>query len=196
MAIHSMLIEIYQEDPVPTKIEDGIRSIGNVDFIADFAQRERVGNRRIFKHILQRAAYYLHSLNTSHPFIDGNKRTSLLVTFYFLRWNGYKLVFPDNTADFLIDMAIPEKGVTLHDTYGWIVTNTNRTLWDVLRGNILNFGIKNEINVDRTSSPFGILTDIYAYEEIPQFLMEIFQRPHLRVHTIEHENEDTINISS
>ena len=185
LAIHSKLIEIYQEDLVPTKIEEGIRSIGNVDFIADFAQRERVGTKRIFKHILQRAAYYLHSLNSSHPFIDGNKRTSLLVTFYFLRWNGYKLVFPEDTAQFLIDMAIPQKGVTLHDAYDWVVKNTNRTLWDVLRGNILNFGYREDTNVDRTSSLFRTLTDIYAYEEIPLFLWEIFQRPRFREGTRE-----------
>lgn len=38
------------------------------------------------------AASYAYGLATNHPFLDGNKRTALVVSRLFLRLNGYNLV--------------------------------------------------------------------------------------------------------
>ncbi len=43
------------------------------------------------KFIAQKAAALLHSLATNHGFIDGNKRTALLMTAVLLGRSGYKL---------------------------------------------------------------------------------------------------------
>lgn len=37
------------------------------------------------------AASYAYGIATNHPFIDGNKRTALVVSFLFLRKNGFKV---------------------------------------------------------------------------------------------------------
>ena len=42
------------------------------------------------------AAVLAHGLATSHPFLDGNKRVSAVVTELFLELNGYELAADDS----------------------------------------------------------------------------------------------------
>jgi death on curing protein len=44
------------------------------------------------------AAVLVHGLVSNHPFIDGNKRASLVVTELFLELNGYELAADDAAA--------------------------------------------------------------------------------------------------
>lgn len=44
------------------------------------------------------AAAYAFGLARNHPFVDGNKRTSFVVTELFLDLNGYELTMDDATA--------------------------------------------------------------------------------------------------
>lgn len=44
------------------------------------------------------AAAYAFGLAKNHPFVDGNKRTSFVVTELFLDLNGYELAMDDVTA--------------------------------------------------------------------------------------------------
>ncbi|MFG1466539.1 type II toxin-antitoxin system death-on-curing family toxin [Xanthobacter sp. DSM 24535] len=44
------------------------------------------------------AAAYAFGLAKNHPFVDGNKRTSFVVTELFLDFNGYELAMDDATA--------------------------------------------------------------------------------------------------
>ena len=59
------------------------------------------------------AAVLAHGLVTNHPFVDGNKRTSFVVTELFLELNGYKLIADDadvvTTWLALADGSIDEK---------------------------------------------------------------------------------------
>jgi len=41
------------------------------------------------------AASYAFGISRNHPFLDGNKRTSLVVTELFLELNGYELTASD-----------------------------------------------------------------------------------------------------
>ena len=53
--------------------------------------------------VIAEAAAMWESLSQNHPFVDGNKRTSIAVTAAFLRINGYRLAFDDLDAyEFLI----------------------------------------------------------------------------------------------
>jgi death on curing protein len=45
--------------------------------------------------IAQLAAVLAHALITDHPFVDGNKRTSFVVTELFLDLNGHELIAGD-----------------------------------------------------------------------------------------------------
>ncbi len=51
-----------------------------------------------YEDIIQEAAALWESLSQNHPFIDGNKRTAVTVAAAFLRANGYRLTFDDQTA--------------------------------------------------------------------------------------------------
>ena len=48
--------------------------------------------------VIEQAAALFESLAQNHPFIDGNKRTSITAAAVFLRLNGYKLFFNDAEA--------------------------------------------------------------------------------------------------
>lgn len=49
-----------------------------------------------YKDVIEQAAALWESLGTNHPFIDGNKRTSLIVTDVFLQLNGLWIMSPDD----------------------------------------------------------------------------------------------------
>ena len=52
------------------------------------------------------AAGLLISLSKNHPFLDGNKRTAVVVTCMFLEFNGYKLTTPESAlTPFVLDIV-------------------------------------------------------------------------------------------
>ncbi|MDZ4861302.1 MAG: type II toxin-antitoxin system death-on-curing family toxin [Candidatus Hydrogenedentes bacterium] len=60
----------------------------------------RPKNLAVYSHadIFRLAAAYAYGICGNHPFIDGNKRTSLMTAYVFLRMNGYKLVASEEEA--------------------------------------------------------------------------------------------------
>lgn len=56
--------------------------------------------------IYHMAAGLLISLSKNHPFVDGNKRTAIVVTCMFLEFNGYKLTIPESAlTPFVLDLV-------------------------------------------------------------------------------------------
>ena len=51
-----------------------------------------------YKTIFDKAASMFHSIINNHPFLDGNKRTSLLSAVLFLEYNGWKVKFTRKEA--------------------------------------------------------------------------------------------------
>ena len=53
-----------------------------------------------------KAAALISSLAQNHSLFDGNKRISLVLTFIFIRMNGFELTFTNDEAfDFVLDVA-------------------------------------------------------------------------------------------
>jgi death-on-curing protein len=77
LSIHKILIQKYGG-------MDGIRDMGALE-AALF--RPQTG---YYKDIIEEAAALWESLSQNHPFLDGNKRTALAVTYTFLTVNGHK----------------------------------------------------------------------------------------------------------
>lgn len=172
-AIHEHLIEIYQEEEFPIKIQEGFIYEGAINTVATRAVSPLYG-KIYFPHTLHKAAYYLHSLIVYHAFVDGNKRTALLTTLFFLRWNGYNLIFPQGTAYFLRNIATPSKNIGLKDTYNWILQNTKRSIFDILRGKFL---VTLYSGIDPKIYSFvRTMLELYAFENLPQLLIDIFKR--------------------
>lgn len=57
-----------------------------------------VGFQDAYKSIFDKAAAMFHSIINNHPFLDGNKRTSLFSAILFLEYNGKKIEFKRKEA--------------------------------------------------------------------------------------------------
>ncbi|WP_017930929.1 type II toxin-antitoxin system death-on-curing family toxin [Robiginitomaculum antarcticum] len=69
---------------------DGVRDLGQ---LASAMFRPQSG---YYKDLIEEAAALWESLANNHPFVDGNKRTSLIVTDIFLQLNGSYINCPDD----------------------------------------------------------------------------------------------------
>lgn len=77
LSIHKILIQKYGG-------MDGVRDMGALE-AALF--RPQTG---YYEDIIEEAAALWESLSQNHPFLDGNKRVALAVTYTFLTLNGHK----------------------------------------------------------------------------------------------------------
>lgn len=68
----------------------GIRDVGLLESALARPQAS-FGGEDLYKTIFEKSAALMHSLLKNHPFIDGNKRTSLAAVGLFLKINGYSL---------------------------------------------------------------------------------------------------------
>ena len=77
-----------------------------------------------YKDVIEQAAALWESLGTNHPFIDGNKRTSLIVTDVFLQLNGLWITSPDDDlVKFIWDLF--DRGEFNFNNLGaWLRENT------------------------------------------------------------------------
>lgn len=64
--------------------------------------------------IEQKAAALLSSLSQNHALFDGNKRLSLVLTFAFIRLNGFDLTFTDDEAFDLV-LAAAQSEMTVDE---------------------------------------------------------------------------------
>jgi len=58
--------------------------------------------------IIEKAAVLVHSIVTSHPFVDGNKRTGFIAALEFLHFNGFVMGESERFADIIIQVANDE----------------------------------------------------------------------------------------
>jgi death-on-curing family protein len=58
-----------------------------------------------FPPLLDKAAALMYAITTFHPFADGNKRTALMTTSYFIHLNGYRFSIPDDAPEFARQLA-------------------------------------------------------------------------------------------
>jgi death-on-curing protein len=84
-----------------------------------------------FPHLLHKATVLMDTIVNFHPFADGNKRTGLLATFYFLYWNGYDFHIPENADDFLIDIVLGK--FSLNEICMWLENNCRRNITSIFR---------------------------------------------------------------
>lgn len=85
LSIHKILIQKYGG-------MDGVRDMGALE-AALF--RPQTG---YYEDIIEEAAALWESLSQNHPFLDGNKRVALAVTYTFLTLNGHKPKIDVNEA--------------------------------------------------------------------------------------------------
>lgn len=70
----------------------GMSGLRDISLLESAIARPQSG---YYSDIIEEASALCESLLQNHPFIDGNKRSAIVATAAFLRWNGYKLEFSD-----------------------------------------------------------------------------------------------------
>jgi death on curing protein len=69
--------------------------------------------------IYQLAASYAFGIARNHPFVDGNKRTALVVSIGFLRLNGYQVISPPEEKYFTF-LGLAEGRVSEEELTAWL----------------------------------------------------------------------------
>lgn len=76
--------------------------------------------------IARKAAALLHGLVQNHGFVDGNKRTALLVTVLLIRRSGYRLVLqPDEQFDDMV-VAVADGSMVFDNLHDWFRNRLRR----------------------------------------------------------------------
>ncbi len=99
LIIHARIIE-------ETGGADGVR---DTHLLASAAERPkmRYDDKDLYPRVFEKAAAYLESLARHHVFVDGNKRTAIVVTARFLSLNDYELTATNHEVErFVLRVAI------------------------------------------------------------------------------------------
>lgn len=76
----------------------------------------------LFAGVANRAGALLHALAFSHPFVDGNKRTAIMATGFYLDFNNMWLgVTREQAAHFVVEV-IAQRG-SVEDVTRWVMTH-------------------------------------------------------------------------
>lgn len=103
----------------------GTHGLRDLHLLQSLVERPKTsfGGKDMHPSIFAKAAVYLESLSQYHVFVDGNKRTSLVVTARFLELNGYRLV-ADNTEAERFVLHAAQKKFSLEEITQWLEKNS------------------------------------------------------------------------
>ena len=111
-----VVLAIHNEQIAEHGGQPGIRDDALLDSALD-----RPRNKAAYKqsNIPTLAAAYGFGLSRNHPFLDGNKRTSLVITELFLALNGWELFA--NDAECLREfLALADGALSEEEFAGWL----------------------------------------------------------------------------
>jgi death on curing protein len=81
------LLEIHTLVIQHTGGSDGLRDLGRLESVIAL-QTQNVFGQELYETVTEKAAAMIRALIADHPFVDGNKRTAMLVGLTFLKING------------------------------------------------------------------------------------------------------------
>lgn len=116
-----IIIAIHDEQLAIHGGASGLRDDGMLE-----SELDRPKNKWSYKNadLAELAAAYAYGIVRNHPFIDGNKRTSLLALYTFLGVNGVDFVVPEADAAAII-LALAAGEVSEQSLTRWIRDNWN-----------------------------------------------------------------------
>lgn len=112
---HNQLIQLYGGSP-------GIREIKLLESALE-QPRLTFGREYLHDTIFKMAAAYGFHLCRNHPFIDGNKRISLVAMDIFLQRNGYEIVATEKET-YKIIMQLSTGNLSKEQLASWLLDNT------------------------------------------------------------------------
>lgn len=118
LALHDRLIEQI----------GGSFGVRDEHLLKSLAERPKVsfGGAEQFPTIFLKAATYLEAVANYHVFVDGNKRTALLVAEVFLKANGLEIpIFSIEDSENFI-LAVAQKQKNLEEIAAWLEQNARK----------------------------------------------------------------------
>jgi death-on-curing protein len=114
-----MVIAIHDEQLSIHGGASGLRDEGMLDSALD-----RPKNKSAYENadLVELAAAYAFGIARNHPFVDGNKRTSLLALYTFLGVNGVDFVVPEAQAAAIV-LSLAAGEVSEQSLVRWIRDN-------------------------------------------------------------------------
>lgn len=120
----SKLYNLKKEKIICTHDEIIIQSGGTVGVLFESNLEYIVLKCNNEMNVFKRAAIALHGVITTHPFIDGNKRTGIALAYIILESKGYKLASEEDTIiEFLLNIA--QYKITVQETVLWLMKNSH-----------------------------------------------------------------------
>lgn len=106
----------------------GSHGVRDLDLIASLEKlpKQSFGGKELYPTLFIKAALYTRNIITGHPFIDGNKRTAILVTESFLYENGYQIIVPDGEIE-KIALQIIEEKLSLKEISQWLKKHSKKS---------------------------------------------------------------------
>ena len=99
LLIHSMVI-------AETHGAEGVRDM-HVILSLEQSPRQQFGGKELYPSVFIKAALYARNIVTSHPFIDGNKRTGMTAAFIFLENNRYVVTAKEGEIEkYAVEIAL------------------------------------------------------------------------------------------
>lgn len=110
------------------KRDGGVHGVQNLSLLESALARPKAGfgNFEAYPDIFAKASALFHALIKNHPFIDGNKRTALIVCGIFLRRNGYRLAATNHQLINLVLNTATDK-ITEPVIADWLKKHTRET---------------------------------------------------------------------
>lgn len=99
----------------------GIRDIGRLESVVA-AQTQDVFGTELYPTIFQKAGALMKGIIADHAFVDGNKRTGVMLALIFLERNGVKTKMSDKALeDFAVRVAVAH--LTVADIAAWLAAH-------------------------------------------------------------------------
>lgn len=116
---HQMIVAIHDEQLAIHGGATGLRDEGMLESALD-----RPKNKWSYENadLAELAAAYAFGIARNHPFVDGNKRTSLLALYTFLGVNGIDFIVPEAEAAAII-LSLAAGDVSEQSLVRWIRDN-------------------------------------------------------------------------
>lgn len=102
------ILELHNSVVKRFKISNGVLHQGNLEAIAKRPELI-LGGEHVYKNPFTKAASILEGIIRWHPFADGNKRTALLATVYYLKLEKYGMAVPLSAVRYTVQIAKNKK---------------------------------------------------------------------------------------
>lgn len=87
--------------------------------------QSQFGGKDLYKGVFKKAAVLLEAIANYHVFVDGNKRTSFMVTARFLHINGYEIAAANKDVENTV-VAVATKEINIEELEMWLKKNSRR----------------------------------------------------------------------